>query len=215
MDDYSIGDTRIDDALIELKTINKLLGGNASSQKGLDILLKEHLSINPITILDAGSGSSDILLSLKYINRTISIFSLDINLRACKYALRNSSELKSICGNAGKVPFKNSTFDLVHASLFLHHFKDDELKRILYNLLSAARYGVIINDLRRSWFAFIGIKILTQLFSKSDMVKNDGPLSVRRGFVKKELITILEEMNIKRFSIKRRWAFRWLVVIYK
>jgi hypothetical protein len=52
-------------------------------------------------------------------------------------------------------------------------------------------------------------------FSKSEMVKNDGPLSVKRAFVKKELLEMLNDLGIKRFLIKRKWAFRWLVIIYK
>lgn len=47
------------------------------------------------------------------------------------------------------------------------------------------------------------------------MVKNDGPLSVKRAFVKGELLMILNELEIGYFLIKRKWAFRWLVIIYK
>jgi hypothetical protein len=47
------------------------------------------------------------------------------------------------------------------------------------------------------------------------MVKNDGPLSVKRAFVKKELFKILKELEIEYFLIKRKWAFRWLIIIYK
>ena len=74
---------------------------------------------------------------------------------------------------------------------------------------------MIINDLRRSVWALIGIKTLIYLFSKSTMVKNDAPLSVKRGFIKSELINLLEELKITNYKIKRKWAFRWLIVIPK
>ena len=99
--------------------------------------------------------------------------------------------------------------------MFLHHFSEEKIKDILNNLINSARYAVVINDLRRSILAYRGIKILTMLFSNSKMVKNDGPLSVKRAFVKGELLMILNELEIGYFLIKRKWAFRWLVIIYK
>ena len=215
MDDFSIRDKRIDAALKELKTINRFLGGNAATLKGTGEILESSLTNKSIRILDAGSGASDIMLPVGQHNSLISIVCLDINSRACLYASQHSPGLKSVCGNAFAMPFKPGKFDLVHASLFLHHFTSDEIKKILTGFLETARYGIVINDLRRSVPAFLGIKILTSLFSRSQMVKNDAPLSVRRGFVKKELVEILNEMKISRYKIKRKWAFRWLVIVYK
>ncbi|MCH7973132.1 MAG: hypothetical protein IH949_04475 [Bacteroidetes bacterium] len=51
--------------------------------------------------------------------------------------------------------------------------------------------------------------------SKSSMVKNDAPLSVKKGFVKSELIDMFKNLKITNYKIKRKWAFRWLVVISK
>ncbi len=73
--------------------------------------------------------------------------------------------------------------------------------------------GVIINDLRRNILAYSGIKILSMIFSKSEFVKNDGPLSVRRAFTKKEFVKILSRTGVDNFIIKRMWSFRFLVII--
>jgi hypothetical protein len=91
----------------------------------------------------------------------------------------------------------------------------DELKRILNNLLPVVKKGIIINDLRRNIFALIGIKILTLVFSKSELVRNDAPLSVRKGFTKKELKNILADLAAAGCLIKKKWAFRWLIVVFK
>ena len=140
---------------------------------------------------------------------------MDINIKACSFIRINSSYTNVICGNILEFPFKKDSFDITHASLFLHHFSEEKIKDILNNLINSARYAVVINDLRRSILAYRGIKILTMLFSNSKMVKNDGPLSVKRAFVKGELLMILNELEIGYFLIKRKWAFRWLVIIYK
>ncbi|MGZ5255480.1 MAG: methyltransferase domain-containing protein, partial [Flavitalea sp.] len=59
------------------------------------------------------------------------------------------------------------------------------------------------------------IKIITAIFSKSYLVKNDAPLSVLRGFKKTELISALKQAGINDASIEWKWAFRWLVVFDK
>ncbi len=215
MDDFSIIDDRIDQALIELKIINKYLGGNAASQTGFKELMKNIPRDSALKILDAGCGASDIILPISEVYSNLKVFGLDINHRTCFYAKRHSPKLTTICGNVLTVPFKNNTFDLVHTSLFLHHFRENEVKLILEALLETVKYGIVINDLRRSILAYWGIKVLTFLFSKSELVKNDGPLSVKRGFVKNELLKIFDELKIKNYKIKRTHMFRWLIVIYK
>ena len=54
-----------------------------------------------------------------------------------------------------------------------------------------------------------------RLFSKSYLVKNDAPLSVLRGFKKNEWKNIFEKAGIKNYSIKWKWAFRYLIVVFK
>ena len=211
MDDFTINDERIDSALKELKVINKFLGGNNVSQKGIRLLDPE---LNRINILDVGAGASDILLKLKSNTNHLDIFSLDINPRACFYTKANSPEIKIACGDVRYLPFKNRV-DIIHASLFFHHFHEDEIIKIISGLLNLCSRGIVINDLRRSVFAWLGIIILTSLFSKSDMVKNDGPLSVKRGFIKSDLTKILDAVSPGKYVIRRKWAFRWMVVIYK
>ena len=55
--------------------------------------------------------------------------------------------------------------------------------------------------------------ILTRLFSRSYLVKHDAPLSVLRGFKKKELEELLNKAGILNYTIHWKWAFRWLVIV--
>jgi hypothetical protein len=215
MDDFSIKDERIDIALKELKVINYFLGGNSTTKSGIKVVIKSIPGNNAVRILDAGSGGSDVLLSMTQIINNPVISCLDINIRACWFTRINYPGVNSICGDVLEYPFKNGSYDIVHTSLFLHHFTEEQIKLILINLINSSKYAVVINDLRRSILAYWGIKILTMLFSKSDMVKNDGPLSVKRAFIKKDLLKIAHDLKIERFIIKRKWAFRWLVILYK
>ena len=72
---------------------------------------------------------------------------------------------------------------------------------------------MIISDLHRHWLAYHGIKFLTRWFSKSTMVQNDGPLSVMRGFRRKEWIQIFKDSDITNYKIRWKWAFRWQIII--
>jgi hypothetical protein len=74
--------------------------------------------------------------------------------------------------------------------------------------------GFFINDLHRHPFAYYSIKWLTGLFSKSYLVKNDAPLSVLRGFKRKELEMFNVQCSILNARLKWKWAFRWLLIAY-
>ena len=213
MDDFTIVDERIDTALSELKLVNKFLGGAGTSASGFKILFNGN-KISNCKVLDIGAGASDIFYVLNKKFPNIRIYSLDRNKKVCEM-LKDKSETKPLFGDVLRVPVKLNSVDVVHASLFLHHFTEEEIKRIISSSLSIANTGMIINDLRRSVLALIGIKLLTFLFSKSVLVKNDAPVSVTRGFLKSELLNLLYDLGIKNYKIKRKWAFRWLIVIPK
>jgi 2-polyprenyl-3-methyl-5-hydroxy-6-metoxy-1,4-benzoquinol methylase len=213
MDDFSIEDDRIDRALEELKLVNRFLGGISTTGSAINKLVKANHPMNELKILDVGSGASDILVALKRKFKDLEITSIDINKRASRYLKNDSAINYIVCGDVKAIPFKDSKFDLIHASLFFHHFKEEEIKNILINLFPLCKHAIIVNDLRRSIFALIGIKLLTGLFSRSDMVKNDAPLSVKRGFTRAELKNIMDELKYN-YIIKRKWAFRWCLIIY-
>lgn len=210
MDDFSICDERIDKALHELKIINKYLGGVSTTKSALKYFAESE--IEEYKMLDIGSGSSDNLLAEKSKYRNLKIFSIDKNLRA----LTNSKNLTDrINSDAFYLPIKNESSKIVHAALFLHHFTEEQIQKMLKEFLRIAEKGIIINDLQRSSLALWGIKILTILFSRSEMVKNDAPLSVKRGFTKQEILKLLADTGVTNFVIRKKWAFRWMVVIKK
>jgi hypothetical protein len=73
------------------------------------------------------------------------------------------------------------------------------------------RLGFFINDLHRHPLAYHSIRLLTRTFSKSYLVKNDAPLSVRRGFRRGEWQRLLHDAGITGYTCSWRWAFRWLI----
>jgi ubiquinone/menaquinone biosynthesis C-methylase UbiE len=210
MDDFSIQDERIDDALNELHIINILLGGSSATRQGLTEILK-NFSLNGIfKVADIGAGGSDVF-NFKKQGINIQLISIDKNIRALKYIKNKNPDSLVVCADALQLPLKPKSIDLIHTSLFLHHFNDHSINKLLVDFKKAAKRGIIINDLRRSVLALWGITLLTKLFSKSDMVTNDGPLSVKRSFRRKEINKLINQNDFSIFRIKRKWAFRWLI----
>ena len=210
MDDFSIRDSRIDDALKELKIINNYLGGVSTTVSALKYFTRDKLL--SIKIIDVGSGSSDNLIIAKNTYPNLQILSVDKNISVLNYS-KNS--LQKINSDAYHLPFKDECCDIVHIALFLHHFNEDQIEKLLNEFLRICKKGIIINDLQRSLLALAGIKLLTVLFSKSILVKNDAPVSVKRSFNKSEIINFLRKSGISNYIIKYKWAFRWMVVIKK
>ncbi|QOI96737.1 MAG: methyltransferase domain-containing protein [Flammeovirgaceae bacterium] len=219
MDDLACSGEVVDQTLRELEFINKWLGGNAITFSGIDALLKnrEHASVY---IADLGCGSGEMLkrishrLQVKGVKAILT--GIDANPNIIEYAKKNCAGISAIhlvTENILTADFQQRKFDIIVATLFFHHFSSAQLIDILKQIKKQADVGIVINDLHRHALAYYSIKLLTWLFSRSDMVKYDAPLSVLRGFTRSELTQILKEAGITRFTIRWKWAFRWQVVI--
>lgn len=204
--------------LKELEIINIRLGGHAVSLKGLKTLLKDKNKTYKIADIGCGGGDSIKAMSNFTSKQKIKANYLGIDLKedCIEYSTENCKNITNL--TLYKDDFRNvftyeKNIDIVHASLFCHHFKEDEIAGFIKDCSQNGSI-FIINDLERNPFAHYSIKWITKLFSKSPLVKNDAPLSVLRGFRRNEWENIIKSAGIKNYSIKNKWAFRHLVIIY-
>ena len=219
MDDLECSGEVVIQTLRELETINKFLGGNYVTLNGLEQLITVRAD-RKVSIADLGCGGGDLLRlikkwSLKH-NIPVDLTGIDANPFILKYALENTAsgdDIKYEVLNIFSEPFKQKRFDVVTATLFFHHFSDDDLIQIFSQLRRQVRVGLVINDIHRHWAAYFLIKWLTRFFSRSGMVKFDAPLSVLRAFRKKEWKAILNQSGFTHYTIRWMWAFRWQVVV--
>ena len=219
MDDLNCTGDVLDQTLRELEIINKWLGGNQITIESLEQLLKDCSNTQAITIVDLGCGGGDMLRIIdlwgKRKNFKLNLIGIDANPNIVAFAKRNlvaypHIEFKTL--NIFGEEFQSQQFDIVIGTLFYHHFSSEQLVHFFQKLKRQVSVGFIINDIHRHWLAYYSIKLLTQAFSKSAMVKYDAPLSVLRAFKKSELRQLLEATTIENFSIKWKWAFRWQVI---
>lgn len=201
----------------ELEFINAKLGGHAITMKGFRALAGNAKSL---TVCEIGCGGGD---NIKVINDfcrkkniDVNFIGIDINSECIEYALENCkgmNNLQFITSDYELVDFKDNKPDIIYSSLFCHHLNDNEIQQMLQWNLKNASKGFFINDLHRTPLAYHSIKMLTQLFSNSYLVKNDAPVSVKRGFVKEDWESALENAGITKYSLTWQWAFRWLIVV--
>jgi SAM-dependent methyltransferase len=218
MDDFAVDGLIIEQTLRELEIINKWLGGNYVTINAIDKLIGTNRD-KTWRIIDLGCGGGEMLklIALWARKRSIQVelIGIDANQHVVNYAKNNTSEFSEISfitGNVLSEELMSMQADIITATLFTHHFSDEDLIRLLQRAKKSASVGLAINDLHRHWFAFRSINLLTALFSKSPLVKNDAGLSVLRAFKKHELVNILQAAGINKYSIKWQWAFRWQVI---
>jgi 2-polyprenyl-3-methyl-5-hydroxy-6-metoxy-1,4-benzoquinol methylase len=202
--------------LYELEFINQWLGGHAATISGIASMVYDQNK--EYTILDIGCGGGDTILALEKWATSkglkVSFTGLDMSSIAIAHAQENckhKTNVDFICQPFQSfIPAKN--YDLIICSLFTHHLYDDDLNDLLVFMNRYSDLGFVVNDLERNALAWLGIKVLTMLFSKSYLVKHDAPLSVRRGFIKSEWVTLLNNNGITDVVIRNAWAFRHLLI---
>jgi len=214
MDDFSIGGDLLRDTLDKLENINRWLGGNLMTVKALKKVLKNHPKEQELTIADIGCGHGDILRDVAKFGRKngykMKLIGMDANPTAIAYADELSTEFPELSFKTEDIfseAFKNRKFDVVLATLFMHHFKEAQLTSFLGNTLKQTKIGIVVNDLHRHKLAYY-LFMLLSVFIKNNMIIEDGLTSVLRGFKRNELAHISKKLKVKP-QISWKWAFRF------
>ena len=220
MDDLSMQGELLYDTLNKIATINKLLGGNAVTLNGLKELINERDDLGELTLVDLGCGNGDLLREIARYGRkkhiTFKLIGIDANVNTVNYAEQLSNEFEEISYSHIDVfskEFEDLEYDIALATLFVHHFNENQIVDLLKKLIKNARIGILINDLHRHRLAYYLFKLISYFMGNS-MVRHDGLLSILRGFKRKELDEISEKLN-RKSTIRWKWAFRyqWIIQI--
>ncbi|TVP46728.1 MAG: methyltransferase domain-containing protein [Mongoliibacter sp.] len=220
MDDLKVGGEELTQTLKELRTINKLLGGNHVTTSAIQ-RFRKIFPQEDYTIADVGCGGGDMLKVMAdwaYKKELpCSFIGIDANPNIIRLAKKQLEEYKNVKfeqANVFSENFISQPVDIITCTLFTHHFTDEELIHLLSSFKNMSKLGVVINDLHRHPLAYYSIKLLTRFFSKSEMVKNDGPISVLRSFRREDWTQILSKAGFDHVEISWNWAFRWKILAY-
>ena len=205
MDDLSRPEHEFAAAYRELKIINRTLGGVRAIERFLPPAKK---GVN-LLMLDVAAGACDVSEALLE-KLPCRIVTLDLNARGLKLAEKSWP----VVADALALPFREDTFDVVMASLFFHHLSNDNCVQVLSQMWRIAKQRILINDLHRHAVAYFSIRALTARFSKSTMVRHDGPVSVLRAFRSRELLDIAGRAGVPA-RVHRSFPYRLVLVAEK
>jgi ubiquinone/menaquinone biosynthesis C-methylase UbiE len=211
-------DDDVADSLIDLRRINRYFGGRKVIVQAIEACLKR-TGAERISLLDVGTGSADLPMAVAESCRNLEIqtfvAAVDLserNLRIARTRLGVGPEIHFVRANSLSLPFMARSFDLVTASLFLHHFRDDDVVTLLADFARIAKQAVIINDLIRDLVPYYFSRIAGPFLAKSFLTRNDGPVSVLRGFTVSEMNQLANRAGLRKRELKRVFPYRLSLV---
>ncbi len=135
-----------------------------------------------LDILDVGAGTGLLGKTLTEWARRKGWHWRFTHLDSNPLALKIGSQPDSVVGSALQLPFANESFDLVVASQMTHHLTDEEVVTHWRETWRVTRDAIFISDLHRNALLYTLVWLTLHLLRAEATVREDGLISVRRGF---------------------------------
>lgn len=198
MDFPEADETQLIATVRQFRTINRLVSRSRSLIHRYILRDAQRRGLSRITVLDVGAGGCDIgvwiaAAAARY-GIEARVICLDQDPRIIAYAREYTAEspqVEVVEGSAAELDHI-APVDYIFANHFLHHLPDEVIVELLPQLARTARYGYVLNDLRRSRLSYVGYSLLAALFFRGSFAFYDGRLSIRRGFTKNELQSMVD-----------------------
>lgn len=220
MDDLSMEGDQLRRTLDQIASLNKMLGGNAITRDGVAQLIQSLPLDETVTIVDLGCGNGDMLRMLSdfavHEGRTFQLIGIDANVDTVRYARELSAVYPNIAYLTADIfgpELEQLHFDIALCTLTLHHFESHQIESLMRRLVANANVGIVINDLERSGVAYRLFQLMAWTLRFDDMPRNDGLVSILRGFKRHELVALSQKLKIEHYTLRWKWAFRYQWVI--
>lgn len=180
--------------LRDLRRVNRWLGGADLSWRAIQHLRAGLASNAALSLLDVGTGSADIPLALlrrtSASNLGLEVTATDVRPEIVDHAHRHVDGHPSLVvelADGDTLAYASDSFDIVHASLVVHHLEPPDVERLLVEMGRVARHAVIVNDLARGRRWWLAAWLASRLATRNRYTRHDAPLSVRRAYQPAEL----------------------------
>ena len=200
--------------MAELRRVNRWLGDSrALARSVLPDIARDGL--REFSLLDVGAGTGELLREAAAWARgrgmKARLVGLELNARSARGIVEESGafgEIEAVRGDALALPFGDGAFDYAMCSLFAHHFGDEECVRVLREMSRVTRRRVYCIDLHRHPVAYYFYTTIGRLLLQNRLVREDGALSILRGFRSAELRRLAERAGLSNSKVERRFPYR-------
>jgi ubiquinone/menaquinone biosynthesis C-methylase UbiE len=203
-DPQEAGEHELRQSLRDIRMANIVGQGTAVVLRHLPDVLGAWPAGRPLHVLDLATGSGDIPRAVvRWCRRRgipCRVVATDISpqvLRETRRHCRAYPEIQVLVCDSRAAPFPPGSFDLVTCSLALHHLDVEGATRTLGAMARLARRGFIVNDVERSWPAYLASVALVYGITRNRLTRHDGPASVKRAFTRTEIRAMAEAAGIR------------------
>lgn len=136
-------------------------------------------------ILDIGCGDGEWTSRYAQVIGTSKVYGIEVDEDSARQAENNGVTVVQADLATG-LPFKDSTFDLVHANQVIEHLCDTDIFMTeVHRVLKKGAYLVISTELGSSWHNIFALVLGWQMFSLTNIAGRrwgiGNPLSIHRG----------------------------------
>ena len=198
LDDPNADPDTVAESLRNIARANRWFGGAAAVRHGLACTLGGMAPGFTYSLLDLGTGAGDLprVAERWGIKRGIRIQPVGLELSRAAAALAQRAGLPIVVGCAGTPPIRDKSVDVVLVSQVAHHLSPESVVHLFRTCNRLARRAVIIADLRRHQLAASGFRLGARLLGFDTVTVTDGVTSIRRGFSRRELLSLMAQAGI-------------------
>lgn len=197
--------------LRDMAQANRQLGAERAVLEQVTHWLAAVPAAHTPTVLDIGTGNATMLQRLWHWSqahaRQIRLVGCDVSAPVLAVAQRETQHapIELLRCDALQLPLADGAADVVICVQALHHFRRQAAQQLLREAARVACVGVLISDLRRSWAAYWGARVLA-LGPVSPLSRHDGPLSVLRAYTPAEAAQIVRSAQVHGVVRQRAWG---------
>ena len=215
---------QMDDPELDPETYEKVLADLArvnawtfAARPTLAFLRRGSKGMPAFRLLDVGFGHGDMLRRVARWARkrgiAVDLIGVDLNPKSAAIARAATPAAWPIEYRTGDYRDVVGELDFVISSAVTHHMSDAEIHAFLRFMEAHAARGWLVNDIHRHGFAYRGFPLLCRIMGWHRMVREDGQLSIARGFRRDEWEKLIAESGIDPSGVRivRRFPFRLCV----
>jgi hypothetical protein len=209
LDDPSADSDAVAESLRNIGRANRWFGGAAAVRFGLARTLAGVPRGTTLSLLDLGTGLGDLpRVAVGWgAARGIRVVAVGLELNRVAATLASAGGVPTALACAGVPPIRDKSVDVVLVSQVAHHLTGASVIHLLQTCDRLARRAAIVADLRRSPIAPPAFWCGARLLGFDPVTVADGLTSIRRGFNRREMSSLMARAGIEG-RVYRRPGFR-------